>query len=175
VVYDQAQKFNDGAFKIAGIPEGGGEIEHSSVVFEPVFVAPAPRSKANALRELKLTLPSTRNKIQALRVGVDKTPSSDPSMIGPLIRDYYGKVWKAADVGDNRKEVLRDYLEDYNRLIDHNDLVEINIDLVPKAIRMAPDTSPGPDGVPFCAFKANAELSATVILEVCRFLGVKRS
>jgi hypothetical protein len=39
---------------------------------------------------------------------------------------------------------------------------------------MAPDTSPGPDGVPFKAFKANLEIVSPIILEVCLFLGIKR-
>jgi hypothetical protein len=43
-----------------------------------------------------------------------------------------------------------------------------------KAIQMAPDTSPGPDGVPFSAFKVNASLAGPVILDVCNYLGVER-
>ena len=39
---------------------------------------------------------------------------------------------------------------------------------------MAPSTSPGPDGIPFSAFKANIALAGPIILDVCRFLGSKR-
>jgi hypothetical protein len=39
---------------------------------------------------------------------------------------------------------------------------------------MAPDTSPGPDGVPFKAFKAVSDLAGPIILDVCLFLGEKR-
>ena len=36
---------------------------------------------------------------------------------------------------------------------------------------MVPATPPGPDGIPFCAFKANIELAGPIVLDVCHFLG----
>ena len=164
------QNYINLAFKINGVPNCNEEFEHSS----EEIAAVTPPTKSNALQELKLKLPSTRSKIEVLRVGPDKVPSNDPADIGPLIRDHYGKIWKAADVGPNRQENLRDYLEDYDRWINPDDILEIDLDLAQKAIHMAPATSPGPDGVPFSAFKANIVLAGPVILEVCRFLGVKR-
>ena len=91
-----------------------------------------------------------------------------------MIKEHYGKIWKAAEFGENRQEDLMKYLDDYDRRIDPSDILEIDIELVEKAIRMAPATSPGPDGIPFSAFKANVELAGPIILAVCHFLGVKR-
>ena len=107
-------------------------------------------------------------------MGPDKTPSSDPSLVGPVIVDHYSKIWRAVDVGDNRSEVLDDYLADYDRKVNPDEILDITLELVLKAIRMAPDTSPGPDGVPFKAFKAVSDLAGPIILDVCLFLGEKR-
>ncbi len=106
-------------------------------------------------------------------MGPENTPSNKPSEIGPLIRDHYGKIWKAVDAADNRQQALREYLNDYDRHIDPNDILEVNIELVEKGIRMTPATS-GPDGIPFVAFKACIGLAGPIIRDVCHFLGVKR-
>ena len=135
---------------------------------------PQAKTKTNALKELKFKLPSTRTKIEALRVDPDKTPSNCPEEIGSLIKEHYGKIWKGAELVENRQGKLRDYLADYDRCIDPNDILEIDIELVEKAIHMAPATSPGPDGIPFGAFKANVESAGPIIFDVCHFLGVKR-
>ena len=109
-----------------------------------------------------------------LRVGPDKIPSNDPKLIGPLIQNHYGKIWQAADTGPNRQEKLQAYLVDYDRRVAPEDILDVSLELVQKAIHMAPATSPGPDGVPFSAFKACLELASPILLEVCKFLGVKR-
>ena len=164
------KKYINIAFKVAGVPDCNEEFEHGS----DEAAVPVPPKKSNALHELKLKLPSTRSKIDVLRVGPNKTPSNDPLEVGPLIQDYYGKIWSAVDVGPDRQNNLREYLDDYDRRVEPDDVLEISLDLVRKAILMAPSTSPGPDGVPFSAFKANIEIAGPIILEVCRFLGVKR-
>ncbi len=161
--------FIDNSFKVAGTPEGVEERKH-----EPGVASPPHKQKVNALKELKFKLPSTRTKIEALRVGPEKTPSNKPAEIGPLIQEHYGRIWKSAEVGENRQESLDYYLKDYDRRIDPKDVLEIDIGLVENAIRMAPATSPGPDGIPFSAFKANIALAGPIILDVCRFLGIKR-
>ena len=165
--------FIDTIFKSSGVPEGSEELDHGDVGTPPP-VTPPPRPKANALNELKVKLPSTRTKIQALRVGPDKTPSSNPDLIGPLIKDHYDKIWKAATVPSDRQASLDAYLSDYDRCIDPSKIIDINLELVEKAIHMAPSTSPGPDGIPFSAFKANIALAGPIILDVCMFLGSKR-
>jgi hypothetical protein len=39
---------------------------------------------------------------------------------------------------------------------------------------MAPSTSPGPDGIPFSAYKVNIEIAAPIILDVCNFLSIRQ-
>jgi hypothetical protein len=171
------REYINNAFKVAGVPEGNGEFIHGNDSLGDVgstpAAPPAPK-KANALKELKLKLPSTRTKIVALRPGPDTDPSCDPEVIGPIIQGYYGKIWRALDALPERPNVILDYLEDYDRRIDPSKIIELSLELVLKAIQMAPDTSPGPDGVPFAAFKANASLAGPIILEVCIYLGIER-
>ena len=167
------QKYINLSFSIDGVPDCNEEFDHSSNVFTPEVPIVGP--KPNALKELKLKLPSTRAKIEALRCGADKIPSNDPKVIGPLIQSYYGKIWSAVETGPDRQEELRLYLEDYDRHVEPDKILDISIDLVRKAILMAPSTSPGPDGVPFSAFKATIDLAGPILLDVCLFLGIKRS
>ena len=167
----ELKAFIDHAFEVAGTPDGAEEPCHEGGAPSPP--PPQAKTKTNALKELKFKLPSTRTKIEALRVGPDKTPSNRPAEIGPLIREHYGKIWKAAEFAEDRQEKLEDYLSNYDRRIDPKDILDIDIELVEKAIRMAPATSPGPDGIPFGAYKANVEIAGPVILDVCHFLGVK--
>ncbi len=91
-----------------------------------------------------------------------------------MIRKHYGKIWKAVELGENSQENLKNYLQDYDRRVDPADILDIDLSLVESAIRMEPATSPGPDGIPFSAFKANVELAGPIILDVCHFLGVRR-
>jgi hypothetical protein len=84
------------------------------------------------------------------------------------------EIWQAAEADHDRRENLRDYFEGYDRSVNPNDIFEVTLDLVQKAIHMAPATSPGPDGVPFSTFKANLDLAGPILLDVCHFLGVKR-
>ena len=167
------KNYIDLAFKVAGVPDCNEEFVFDETVTSSV-AAPAPK-KINALKELKLRLPSTRSKIQVLRAGPDHSPSNDPKIIGPVIQEYYSRIWKASSVGSDRSGSLHKYLEDYDRRINLDEIKPITIELVQKAIHMAPDTSPGPDGVPFSAYKAIVELAGPIILDVCLFLGTKRS
>ena len=173
VITTKLQKYINLSFSIDGVPDCNEEFDHCTNVFTPEVPTVGP--KPNALKELKLKLPSTRTKIEALRCGPDKAPSNDPNVIGPLIQNYYGKIWSAVETGPGRQEELRSYLEDYDRQVEPDEILDISIELVRKAILMAPSTSPGPDGVPFSAFKANIELAGPLLLDVCLFLGIKRN
>jgi hypothetical protein len=173
VITTKLQRFINVSFMVDGVPDCNDEFDHSANVFTPDVPIIGP--KPNALKEIKLKLPSTRTKIEALRCGPDKSPSNDPNLIGPLIQKHYGKIWSRTDFGPDRHGELRSYLSDYNRRIEPDEILDVSLDLVRKAILMAPSTSPGPDGVPFSAFKANIDLAGPILLDVCLFLGVKRS
>ena len=165
--------FIDTIFQHLGVPED--KVAEGGYSDEAPPPSPTTKPKTNALKELKFKLPSTRTSIVALRVGHEKLPSSNPAELGPLIKDHYQKIWSAAIPHADRQSSLADYLSDYDRHIDISKIKEINLELVEKAIHMAPSTSPGPDGIPFSAYKANIELAAPVILDVCNFLSSRQN
>jgi len=166
VTWDTSKLKNyiDIAFKIAGVPDESLVRDLEGWWEPPTPEVPVPKAKTNALKELKLYLPSTRTKVEALREGKDNNPTNDPAKLGPLICDYYGKIWGEASQKSSRSEDMDRYLKDYHRRIDPSLISDITLETVLNAISMAPDTSPGPDGIPFSAFKATACISGPVIL-----------
>ena len=45
------------------------------------------------LTKLKLILPSSRSTIVALKTDSTSSPTQDPSVLGPLIKDYFSPIW----------------------------------------------------------------------------------
>ena len=169
------KSFIDSAFRMTGSPEtgvDGGDEEHRVALVTLPGQDKIPRS--NGLSELKLTLPSTRTKIEALKAGPDRIPSSDPLVIGPVIQEHYSNVWKLVPPGPDRNNEVSEYLSDYKRRVSDDSILELSLELVLRAIHMAPRTSPGPDGIPFSAFKVLSEVAGPAILEVCLFLSTTR-
>ncbi|MDR5650753.1 hypothetical protein QKW61_014350, partial [Staphylococcus nepalensis] len=85
---------------------------------------------------LKLTLPSTRSKVKALRASLADDPTDDPLLLGPIIAKHYKQVWKKAPSAD--EECMEEYLEEYDRRIDPSLIKEISLETILQAIDMAP-------------------------------------
>ena len=171
-------EFINSAFRSHGSPELDGNVEDDvSPHPDPPDISTTTNvtPKANVLKELKLTLPSSRTKISALRTSTSSPPSSSPSVIGPIISSHYSKIWSPMVQGLERSPFLNSYLDDYDRTIDSSLITAPSLDLVLQAIHLAPSSSPGPDGIPFRAYKKLTDLAAQVILDVCTYLGVRRS
>jgi ribonuclease HI len=161
------KSFIDKTYSTLGSPDknfGRGE--------ESLFTDPPPlqneKKGLNAIRELKLTLPSTRSKVKALRASLADDPTDDPLLLGPIIAKHYKQVWKKAPSAD--EECMEEYLEEYDRRIDPSLIKEISLETILQAIDMAPNTSPGPDGIPFKAYKLLRKTAAPVLLAAFKFL-----
>jgi hypothetical protein len=139
---------------------------------EPTVLDPtSPGKKHHShLKELKLTLPSTRSKIEALRPSHDLPITDDPRTLGPLIQSHYGKIWRKVDHGRGRNTSLFSYLSSYNRVIDESKIKDITLPSILQSIHSSPNSAPGPDGIPFRAYKSLAALAGPVLLDACLHL-----
>ena len=130
--------------------------------------------KVDVIKDIKVTLPSTRIKVRALRTSTDENPSSDPGIIGPVIQNHYKKIW-AKCPSDKSKSKMADYLHEYNRKINLESIQQVSLEIILQAIDMAPGTSPGPDGIPFKAYKVLNKIAGPLLLEVFNFLKCART
>ena len=173
--------FIDKAFEEGGVVEcpnrGSGDPDEAPQAAELVEgnlpeldSSPLNRKRPNALKELKLILPSTRSRITALRPSPDLPISDDPSIIGPIIQSHYQKIWEKVDLGKSRGADIRSYLSSYDRKIDDSAVKDITLTSILQSIHLSPNSAPGPDGIPFRAYKILADLAGPILLGACELL-----
>ena len=128
---------------------------------------PPTNPSASPLTSIKITLPSTRSSVRALRSNLSDPPVSSPELLGHIISDHYGSLWSVSDTDEDFRE---NYLADYDKNIDTSLLTEPNLELVNRAIVLAPASSRGPDGIPFSAYKVLKDVAAPILLDCARDL-----
>ena len=69
------------------------------------------KPSAHYLTKLKLILPSSRSTIVALKSDPASPPTQNPSVLGPLIENYFSPIWNC-DTTDNAP-LIDDYISDY--------------------------------------------------------------
>ena len=120
-------------------------------------------SKPNLLTKLKLILPSTMQRLQALRPDMHSPPTSDPDAMARIAALFWSSVWAPRANTDEQIEP-ESYYGFYQK--------EIPPSLVPiipsasnlfDAIMQTNNSSPGPDGIPFAAWRAVAKHAAPVL------------
>ena len=151
-------------FADSGVP-ASSEPTVLSVNDVPAF--PPSKPSTSPLTSIKITLPSTRPSVHALRSTLSDPPVSSPDLLGHIISDHYSSLWKASSSDDDFRE---GYLADYNKEICSSLLNEPSLELVNRAIVLAPASSRGPDGIPFSAYKALKDIAAPILLDCARDL-----
>ena len=151
-------------FADSGVP-ASSEPTVLSVNDVPAF--PPSKPSTSPLTSIKITLPSTRPSVHALRSTLSDPPVSSPDLLGHIISDHYSSLWKASSSDDDFRE---GYLADYNKEIRSSLLNEPSLELVNRAIVLAPASSRGPDGIPFSAYKALKDIAAPILLDCARDL-----
>ena len=121
-----------------------------------------PTPHNNYITNLKATLPSTRTRLSALRSSLDEDPSSDPDRMAELASDYWSKIWSPRPA-ESKKRSPGDYYGD--PLPNPGpDLPPIpSVDHIMEAISTSGNSCPGPDGIPFSAWRAIAKYAAPVL------------
>jgi ribonuclease HI len=158
-----------------GIPDPASNLSNNTTTQpEPSPLSPGSsrNSIAETLKRIKLSLPSTKKRVSALRASRSDEPTSDPIELGQIIEDHYGKLWSgpSADAAVLRGRIADEYLDDYQCPLPLNPLPELTIEHVKKAILTSGNSAPGPDGLPFIAYRRTVDVSALILLNYAKHL-----
>ena len=122
---------------------------------------PAPAHNLNAVQQLSSTLPHARARLASLRLNADSPSVSDEGGKSAIAFSFWSQIWKArspppAGLADG-------FLDSYTKTVDPNLLSTPDFDDVLGSIRSSNNSTPGPDGIPFAAWRAAPDLSAKVL------------
>jgi len=141
-------------------------LQEAEVTEEVEVKAPyeAGKGKSDA-KELKLKLPSCRQRTRGLRTGGLDTPmSDDPQVMARTAKEYWGKIW-GDDKGVSPRRA-RDYCSNSKNTLDGGEVRELTVGDIVDCILDTNNSSAGPDGIPFRAYRSFATLIAPVFLGV---------
>ena len=118
----------------------------------------------NILRSLADKLPCSRAQIASLRLAPDDPPAVTPKDRSTLASSFWSKVWdKRPSVPFSQRD---EFLQDYDKEIDQSLCPQPDLAFLSEVIRHSNNSSPGPDGIPFAAWRAVIELASPVLLRV---------
>ena len=142
--------------------EEGSEPDLDTLPFPPTKAKSWREEKVHIAKRLKALTPSTRVRIRSMCSSINSTPTSDPIEMALISEDFWSKIW-ASKAGPCPKAYLRGHR---NRLPRGHLIPLPTLDQILGAINKSNDSSPGPDGIPFLAYRTLADLVAPVLLRV---------
>ena len=122
-------------------------------------------SSVNPIKILASKAPSSRARVGNLRFDFDSPEMISNTDRASLAACFWSKVWAARDVSpppSARVNFLRGYTKKINSSLCHN----ICLDDIVFSINHANNSTPGPDGIPFAAWRAAPDLAAPILLAV---------
>ena len=118
-------------------------------------------SSPNLLRTLADKLPSS---VVSLRVSADDVPAVSPSEKSALASEYWSGVWAARPpVTKGQRDI---FLRGYDKKVDPSLCTRPDLAFITEIIDRPNDSTPGPDGIPFAAWRAASGLSGPILLRV---------
>ena len=137
------------------------------VAVQNLLVVPqqsSPGPGFNAVKHLSATLPCTRARLPLLKLDADSPPVSDDRGKSAIAYSYWSRIWAARPPPppDSADEFLRSY----TKQVDASSVSAPDLDAVLDSIRSSNNSTPGPDGIPFAAWRAAPALSAAVLFGV---------
>ena len=155
-----------------GIPDPVSNVPADSPdPVKPLNPGTNPNSIIDALKIIKLSLPSTKKRVSALRVSTSDTPTSEPGRLGEIIMAHYGKLWSGpTDAACSRSETINNYLDDYICPETARSLPNLDLKHIKEAILTSGNSAPGPDGFPFVAYRRTVDVSAMVLFNYAQHI-----
>lgn len=140
-------------------------------------VAPDPLAQPNTqarvpglAAQLKVVLPSTRERLEGLRPGgLDTEPTNDPRAMALAADAYWGEIWGADEAEPNQEE-CREYFSE-EAVLEQD--VDPNLPTAAKItdiILATNNSTTGPDGVPFIVYRKLVKLAAPIFEAVVQHL-----
>jgi hypothetical protein len=113
---------------------------------------------------LSSTLPCTRARLASLRLDADSPPATEERDKSAIAFSFWSRVWAVrppplADEADR-------FLLSYTKTVESVDIPAPDLEAILDSIRSSNNSTPGPDGIPFAAWRAAPDLAAPVLLGV---------
>jgi ribonuclease HI len=122
--------------------------------------APQDTNRAsNHLKQLSRTLPSGRVKLTRLKEVEDEEATDDPDLMTNMAAGFWSKVWAHRDYDAHSAAA---FLALYKKRIGKQPAV-MTVEAVVAAIKSTNNSAPGPDGIPFRAYRLLALMVAPIL------------
>ena len=135
--------------------------------------AAGPSSRSDFLHQLKMELPSSRKLLLHLQSGEDEDPTSDPTRMGHIIKDFWQEIWYEREGNCKPSSPSLDaYFDKYDKHIEPTlTPVTPNKTLVRSTILDTNNSCAGPDGIPFIIYRKLINISTDIIHDTLTDLG----
>ena len=123
----------------------------------------------NKLKLLGRQLPKDNVRLTHLKLNEEPTAeiTSDPDQINDQVVKFFSRLWQEEKIEEREME---EYLHSYNKTI-QSTVDKPDLSLVIDTIMHTNNSSPGPDGIPFVAWRKVATLAGPIFVEVIEALG----
>ena len=140
---------------------------------EPNILDPSRNPvRQNFVKKIKVCLPSTRKRLRALRASLNDPISDSPPEMGAIIKIFWGGLWEEETLkpGSKRDKLAQKLLKKFHKRIDLTLIQKPTIETVTKVILNSGDSSSGPEGIPFSAYRALVDIVAPNLLSLSLYL-----
>ena len=121
------------------------------------------------IKALANDAPSTRARIGSLRDKLEDVEAISDDERSRVAASYWSKIW-AARPNPPPFSHMKAYLSNYKKKVNTSLCPSLSEDDILDAIKHSSDSSPGPDGISFAAWRAAPDLAAPVLYNVFRAL-----
>jgi ribonuclease HI len=129
--------------------------------------SPVPFDKPNKLKQLAESLPTTKNRLHWVRKEDNDEITNDPDEIATMGAKYWGKIWERKSY---RKKHALSWLSHYTKRINMTQDALL-LENIAKAIKQSNNSTPGPDSIPFIAYRVLTEVASPILLAAANELG----
>lgn len=126
------------------------------------------RQSRHPIQVLSKSIPCARASLGSLRLSPETPAADDPAGKSKLCASYWGEVWRRRPPPP--PQALDSFLRGYTKKIDSSLLHLPDIEDIEKSIRRSNNSTPGPDGIPFAAWRAVPDLAGPVLFGVLNAL-----
>ena len=116
--------------------------------------------KSNYLQRISSSLPNTKTRFSSLRAQENAPTTTNPTNMTTIAANFWTPAW-AWEPHNN--EAATTVLNNFNRKISQQDIIEVNPELCAEVIMQSGNTASGPDGIPFSVYKAMIEHTAPML------------
>jgi len=130
-----------------------------NLLASPQSASPVPGY--NAVKQLSAILPGSRARLASLRLEADFPPTTDERGKSSIAYCFWSQVWAARPAAPEGS--ADNFLQSYTKRVDTANISAPDLEAVLNSILLSNNSTPGPEGIPFAAWRAVPNASALVL------------